>query len=80
MGEGWGRLAGDVEGLPITTYTGRRSTKVYLFRDRPFHLFFFVCLFLFLFLFFFFNFSHGQAKETTGKNVLILRLNFTVFK
>ena len=32
---------------------------MYLFQDRPYHFFFF-----------FFNFRHGQAKETTGKNVL----------
>ena len=34
---------------------------MYLFQDRPYH---------FGFFFFFFNFRHGQAKETTGKNVL----------
>ena len=47
-------------GLPTMTFTGRRSPEVYLFQDRLYHFFFF----------FFFNFRHGQAKETTVKNVL----------
>ena len=56
MGEEGG---GGDEGLPIMTYTGRRSPEVYLFQGRPYH-------------FFFFNFWRRQAKETSGKKVLKL--------
>ena len=57
-GGGGGGAGGD-EGLPIMTYTGRRSPEVYLFQGTPHH-------------FFFFNFWRRQAKETTGKKVLKL--------
>ena len=61
MREGWGRGAGDVEGLLVMTYTGRRSPKVYFFRNRPFHLFCFV--FLFCFVLFFSTFDMDKLRK-----------------
>lgn len=47
---GWGVMG--VGRLLIIAYTRRLFPKGYVFKDRPFQVFF--------------NFQHGQGKETTG--------------
>lgn len=52
----WGGMVGlggyGGGGLLIIAYTRRLCPKGYVFKDRPFQVFF--------------NFQHGQSKETTG--------------
>ena len=50
-GVGWGVMGGG-RLLIIVAYTRRLCPKGYVFKDRPFQVFF--------------NFQHGQGKETTG--------------
>lgn len=51
-GEWVGGLWGGGRLLIIVAYTRRLCPKGYVFKDRPFQVFF--------------NFQHGQGKETTG--------------